>query len=181
MGQYAKYEEKRDMPQFRMQMKYLPVGFNYGQTTLQRRFPTENYYKDIKLVSVRRIQVKFMALINFNAFIFRHKRQYPPLSLHSLQLMIDTQVVDPSEPIDLGTICGTNFYKLDPLDNCYGIHLTDDGIDEFKSKLNIEVQHASEQVIAAIEKNGGTITTSYYDISSVMALCNPKRFFEKGA
>jgi large subunit ribosomal protein L15 len=95
--------------------------------------------------------------------------------------MIDTKVVDPSEPIDMATICGTNQYKLDPLDNCYGVHLTDDGIDQFRAKVNIEVQHASEQVIAAIERNGGIISTTYYDISSVIALCNPKRFFEKGS
>ena len=51
MGQYRIYPEKRDLPTFRMQMKYLPVGFNYGQTPLQKKFPIENYYKDIQWVN----------------------------------------------------------------------------------------------------------------------------------
>lgn len=37
------------------------------------------------------------------------------------------------------------------------------GADIFAAKINIEVQRASEGVIAAIERNGGVITTSFYD------------------
>ena len=50
----------------------------------------------------------------------------------------------------------------------------------FKAKVAIEVQYAEEEVIAAIEKNGGTIRTAYYDIYSVYCLSNPERFFRKG-
>ena len=46
------------------------------------------------------------------------------------------------------------------------------------SKVNIEVQWASEQSIAAVERNGGVITTSYYDIISVTALTNPEKWFK---
>ena len=54
------------------------------------------------------------------------------------------------------------------------------GIDTFKAKVNIEVQWATEAVIAAIEKNGGTITTAYYDIDCLFPLINPIQFFSKG-
>lgn len=37
------------------------------------------------------------------------------------------------------------------------------GADMFAAKINIEVQRASEGAIAAIERNGGVLTTSYYD------------------
>lgn len=37
------------------------------------------------------------------------------------------------------------------------------GADNFAAKINIEVQRASEGAIAAIERNGGVITTSFYD------------------
>lgn len=37
------------------------------------------------------------------------------------------------------------------------------GADIFAAKINIEVQRASEGAIAAIERNGGVITTSFYD------------------
>lgn len=54
------------------------------------------------------------------------------------------------------------------------------GADIFQAKVNIEVQWASEPVIAAIERNGGVITTSFYDQHSLFAVTNPEKFFEKG-
>ena len=48
------------------------------------------------------------------------------------------------------------------------------------AKINLEVQHASEQAIAAVERNGGTIVTKYYDMPCVEAMSNPKEFFLKG-
>lgn len=95
-------------------------------------------------------------------------------------MMIDCKLLNENEPIDLASICATNHYALDPYDNCYGVHLTDEGLDNFKAKINIEVQHATEQVIAAIERNGGTITTAYYDLDSVIAAHDPLKFFMKG-
>lgn len=50
----------------------------------------------------------------------------------------------------------------------------------FTAKVNIEVQHTKETVIAAIERNGGVITNAYFDIDSVIALVNPQMFFVKG-
>lgn len=41
------------------------------------------------------------------------------------------------------------------------------GADIFAAKVNIEVQRASELAIAAIEKNGGVVTTSFYDPRSL--------------
>ena len=54
------------------------------------------------------------------------------------------------------------------------------GCDQFVAKINAEVQWTSELVIAAIEKNGGTITTRYYDPSCLAALYDPLAFFKKG-
>ncbi len=50
------------------------------------------------------------------------------------------------------------------------------GSDCFKAKVNIEVQWASESSIAAVERNGGVITTAYFDFNSVRALVNPKEW-----
>lgn len=112
--------------------------------------------------------------------IFRARRQYPPLTLYQLQLLIDSGKIDPSEPIDLTAICNSNEYRIDPYLNHYGVQLVDEGADFFKAKVNIEVQHAKETVIAAVERNGGTITTAYYDIKSVIALVDPLKFFKEG-
>ena len=94
--------------------------------------------------------------------------------------MIEDGLIDPEYPIDLASVCNAQLYKFKPHLNHYGINLTDNGIDTFKLKLNIEVQYASEQTIAAIERNGGTITTAYFDIKSVIALSDPLNFFKKG-
>lgn len=107
------------------------------------------------------------------------RREYPPLSLHELQFSIDQGRIDPTRPIDLTAICNTKYYILNS-DRYYGVHLTEDGVDLFKEKVNIEVQWARESVIAAIEKNGGTITTAYYDPICVQAAANVKKFFLSG-
>lgn len=41
------------------------------------------------------------------------------------------------------------------------------GADIFRAKVNLEVQVASEKVIATVERNGGVITTSYFDPRSL--------------
>ena len=108
------------------------------------------------------------------------KRQYPPLSLQKLQLMIDTGRLDPSRPIDLASICNTKVFPLEPKFRHFGVNLTDEGSDRFEAKVNIEVQYASEQAIAAVERMGGVITTAYFDINCVAALSNPLKWFADG-
>lgn len=97
-----------------------------------------------------------------------------------MQTLIDLNRVDTSKPIDLVSILNTGLYKLNPDERQFGINLTDEGADIFQAKVNIEVQWASELVIATIEKHGGTITTAYYDIMSINAMLNTKKFFERG-
>lgn len=55
------------------------------------------------------------------------------------------------------------------------------GVHCFKAKINIEVQWASEPVIAAIERNGGVITTAYYDMHCIQTMCNTEQFFSRGS
>jgi len=141
----------------RENLRYWPVGYEGGRTPFYLKIPIENYYKNHKT-----------------------RRQYPPLSLFQLQLMIDTGAINPEEPIDLTSLCNTNFYHINHMFNHFGVHLTDEGINDLKSKINIEVQYAREPVIAAIERNGGVITTAFYDINSLIALYKPLKFFQKG-
>lgn len=54
------------------------------------------------------------------------------------------------------------------------------GADKFEAKVNIEVQWTTEPVIAAIERNGGVITTAFYDIQTLYIMRDVKKFFEKG-
>lgn len=102
------------------------------------------------------------------------------MTLNQLQKLIDTDRIDSEIPIDLTSICNTGIFEIRPDQRQFGIQLTDEGADSFKAKINIEVQHASELVIAAIERNGGVVRTAYYDPQSLVALTNPKKWFAKG-
>uniref|UniRef100_A0A224XL12 Large ribosomal subunit protein uL15m n=1 Tax=Panstrongylus lignarius TaxID=156445 RepID=A0A224XL12_9HEMI len=136
---------------------YMRLGYETGNNPFYLRFPYEPYYQGHHL-----------------------RKQYPPLTLLQLQTMIDTSRIDPNEPVDLATFCNTGLYTFKPDQHMYGINLTDEGADLFKAKINIEVQRASEATIAAIERNGGVITTAYYDIDSLWILRDPLKFFKRG-
>ena len=94
--------------------------------------------------------------------------------------MVDTDRINTNRPIDIASICATGLFDITPASREFGFQLTDDGANTFKAKVNIEVQHASELVIAMIEKNGGVIRTAYYDPHALHAMRNPKKWFEKG-
>lgn len=63
---------------------------------------------------------------------------------------------------------------------CESLKIIFKGADDFQAKVNIEVQWASEHVIAAIERNGGTITTAYYDPHCLFAMHDVDKFFTTG-
>ncbi|KAF7269269.1 mitochondrial ribosomal protein L15 [Rhynchophorus ferrugineus] len=136
---------------------FMRLGYETGNNPFYLRFPQEKYYKGHHL-----------------------RRQYPPLSMLTLQTLIDTNRIDTSKPIDLVSILNTGLYKLYPDQHQFGVHLTDEGADIFNAKINLEVQWANELVIAAIERAGGVITTSYYDPHSLQAMINTVKFFQKG-
>lgn len=108
------------------------------------------------------------------------RREYLPITMQELQLMIDTDRLDVSKPIDITQICNTGLFNLQPSSRQYGFQLKDQGIDTFKAKIHIEVQHATELIISTIERLGGVIRTAYYDMNALMAMRNTKTFFERG-
>ncbi|XP_073487708.1 large ribosomal subunit protein uL15m [Aquarana catesbeiana] len=109
-----------------------------------------------------------------------NRRQYQPLSLKKLQYLIDLGRVDPSQPIDLTQLVNARGVTIQPLKRDYGVQLVEEGADLFCARVNIEVQWASELVVAAIERNGGVITTGFYDPRSLEILCKPVPFFMRG-
>lgn len=118
-----------------------------------------------------------MCYLNCHSYSLR--RQYLPISLKEIQLCIDTDRLAVTRPIDLTSICNTGLYRIEPGSREFGFQLNDNDLDCFKAKVNIEVQHATELVIATIEKHGGIIRTSYYDQYSLDALKNPQKWFKK--
>ncbi|XP_049637895.1 39S ribosomal protein L15, mitochondrial-like, partial [Suncus etruscus] len=108
------------------------------------------------------------------------RRQYQPLSLNRFQYLIDLGRVDPTQPIDITQLVNGRGVTIQPFKRDYGVQLVEEGADSFTAKVNIEVQLASELAIAAIEKNGGVVTTAFYDPRSLEILCKPVPFFLRG-
>nr|XP_055073095.1 39S ribosomal protein L15, mitochondrial [Misgurnus anguillicaudatus] len=127
-------------------------------------------------------QTPFYLIIPKYGYNANHSRrpQYPPLSLRRLQYLIDLGRVDPTQPIDLTQLVNSRAVTIQPQKRDYGVQLVDEGADIFCAKVNLEVQVASEEAIAAVERNGGVITTSYYDPRSLQVLIKPVPFFMSG-
>ena len=62
--------------------------------------------------------------LNCLSLLRRAKRQYPPLSLKTLQLLIDTERIDPSQPIDLAALCNSKALPFNPNLQQFGFNLT---------------------------------------------------------
>ncbi|XP_034428739.1 39S ribosomal protein L15, mitochondrial [Hippoglossus hippoglossus] len=127
-------------------------------------------------------QTPFYLVIPKYGFNEGHSRrpQYQPLSLRRLQYLIDLGRVDTTQPIDLTQLVNGRGVTIQPLKRDYGVQLVDEGASKFAAKIHIEVQRASEGAIAAIERNGGVITTSFYDPISLGILIKPVPFFLRG-
>jgi len=109
------------------------------------------------------------------------KRQYFPLTLWTVQRMIDLGRIDPMQPIDITTLANSRTINFEGCDlNYCGVFLLEQGANIFDAQVNIEVQIASELAIAAVEKRGGVLTTSFLDQKSFQALTNPVRYFLRG-
>lgn len=56
----------------------------------------------------------------------REARQYLPISLRTLQRLIDLRRIDPSKPIDLPVLCNTKLFAIEPDQRQFGLQLTDE-------------------------------------------------------
>jgi len=111
----------------------------------------------------------------------RFDPSYIPVTMKQLQLLLDTGRVDTSQPIDVTQLGKSGVFGLvDPRQEHAGFMLVEEGMDCFSTAINLEVQHASETAIAAVERAGGTITTAYYDPYSLSAALKPLQFFKNG-
>ena len=107
----------------RQKLYFGPLGYEAGSSPIQRKTSFERSYN----------------------YGLRTERQFPPLSLAKLQLMIDTGRLDTEAPIDMATLSGTKLVRINPNKNQFGFNLVSEGMDNFTAKINIEVQWASEQ------------------------------------
>lgn len=129
--------------------KSIRVGFEGGQTPFYIRVPKHGFKNKFRV-------------------------EYKPFNLGYLQHLINTGRVDPSQPIDMCTLNRVN--TLGRIE--HGIKLLADGADSFTSKVDIEVSRASKAAIDAIERNGGTITTTYFNKLGLRVHLKPEKYEE---
>jgi hypothetical protein len=105
-----------------------PILSGYPLGTLLQRPSVSIYYTvivgltlDLGLVGLgsRSVGIEFYSDCSL-------RRQYPPLSLGQLQLLIDTNRLDGSLPIDLPALCNTKILVCDPQEKHFGFQLTDE-------------------------------------------------------
>ncbi|XP_053648419.2 large ribosomal subunit protein uL15m [Cherax quadricarinatus] len=136
---------------------FMRVGYETGNTPFYLRFSYQTYYKGHHL-----------------------KLSYTPLCMGKLQMMIDTNRLRCDVPVDVTQLMATGLFSISPQQKEGGFMLENEGIDHFKATINIEVQWANEAVIASVERNGGFITTAYFDPLSLTAAIKPVEFFGRG-
>jgi len=92
----------------------------------------------------------------------RFKRNYIPLNLGTLQSLIDIGRIDPSKKITMKTLFKAKFFKS-KIFRKSGVKLLSIGRDWFSSKVDIEVSQVSKLAKEAILRNGGKVTTVYFN------------------
>lgn len=90
----------------------------------------------------------------------REGEKVATISLARLQYLIDSKHVDTSRPVTMHDLCKTIARKHQPK---HGIKLLQTGASHFQAKIDIEVTQADQKAIVAIERNGGSIRTVWYD------------------
>ncbi|KAJ3308432.1 YmL15 [Boothiomyces sp. JEL0838] len=108
-----------------------------------------------------------------NRGMLKHIRQnLRPLALDTLQHWINVGRIDASKKITMKTlveskVCG----KIKD-----GVVLLGRGAEFFTAKVDIECNKATENAIQAIEKNGGKVTTVYFDKNRIHSLMNAGKY-----
>ncbi|KAG0718970.1 39S ribosomal protein L15, mitochondrial [Chionoecetes opilio] len=93
------------------------------------------------------------------------------LCMGKLQRMIDTARLRTDRPVDVSELTATGLFSVKPYEKeeascCRTIPL--------QATVNLEgACWASEALIAAVERNGGTITVAYYDPGALLAAVDP--------
>ena len=103
--------------------------------------------------------------------------------MFDIQRLVDTGRLDPTKLIDITALI--NARLLEPADllwseDIHGLRLVADGANELAQPLNIEMQMADKDAIAAVERMGGQYYSSYYDHQSIQIAVNPIDFFLSG-
>ena len=123
------------------------MGFEGGQTPVYRRLPKRGFTNSLATPMA-------------------------PLNVDRLQLFIDMQRIDASEPITLKVLRDSGL--VGRIKN--GVKLLAGGKQHFKTPITIEVSRASDEAIAAVEALGGSIECVHFNRLGLRAHLKPEKF-----
>ena len=76
---------------------------------------------------LRRSRVCIISMVwSFIVPTSREARQYLPISLRTLQRLIDLRRINPAKPIDLPVLCNTKLFSIQPDQRQFGLQLIDE-------------------------------------------------------
>ncbi|CEG44147.1 ribosomal protein l15 [Plasmopara halstedii] len=124
-------------------------GFEGGQTPLYQRVPKRGFNN------------KFATPME-------------TVNLDKLQLWVDMGRIDANKKITMKSLVDSGLVTCSRVK--HGIKLLGNGSQYFTTKLDIEVSQASKSAIEAVEANGGSIVSVYYNRLALRALLKPHKF-----
>jgi len=129
------------------------LGFEGGQTTLRQSAPKRGFHNPNKL-------------------------EYWPVNLDRLQSWIEQGRLDAARLITMKELQESGLInKKVPT---HGVKLLGRGAPQFRHKVDIQISQASPSAREAVERNGGRVTTVYYNKLGLRALLKPDWFEKKG-
>lgn len=108
--------------------------------------------------------------------MYRPRRDYQYVNLCSVEAAVKSgRLPVPSDrPIDIKDLFDARLVTL--RQRHAGVKLLAKGVESFDTKLDIEVQLASQRAIEAVEAAGGSIQSVYYNRVTLRAKLKPHRF-----
>ncbi len=104
-----------------------------------------------------------------------HRVEFSYVNLNKLGTFIEQGRVDPKEKITIRTLKKAGLVKQIH----DGVKLLAKGASDFKWKVDIEVNAVSQKAIAAVEKAGGKVQSTYNNKVGLSAVLRPERWTEK--
>jgi len=107
-----------------------------------------------------------------------HKVEYWPLNLDRLQSWIEQGRLDTSTFLTMKDLqrAGVIHKKVPE----HGVKLLARGAERFTAKVDLQISQVTPKAREAVERNGGSVTTVYYNKLGLRALLKPEWFAKKG-
>jgi large subunit ribosomal protein L15 len=151
-----KLNELRDNPKARSKFKRLGRGIGSGKgKTSGKGVKGQKAREGVSLNGFEGGQLPIYRRLPKRGFSNPTRKEYAPINLGTLSKAIESGKLDASQPITEDTLRGAGLVRTGKMN---GVRLLATG--ELSRALTITVSGASAAAVAAVQKAGGTVTTT---------------------